>query len=63
MKFKVKKNKSYSFCTCGLSNKIPICDNSHREFNLKNGTNYKSLKIKLGEDLAIEIDSSTWKKN
>ena len=40
-----KKNVKYSICSCGLSKKIPYCDNAHREFNLENSTQYKSIKI------------------
>ena len=31
----VKKNKSYFWCSCGLSSKQPFCDGSHKntEFN------------------------------
>ena len=51
----------YSFCTCGLSETLPICDHSHREYNLINNTNYKSLKITPDSDVNIEVKSSTWK--
>ena len=30
-KVKVKKGKRYSWCTCGLSNKQPLCDSSHKK--------------------------------
>ena len=32
----LKKNIRKSICSCGLSNKIPYCDNTHRTFNKKN---------------------------
>ena len=51
----------YSFCTCGLSKVLPICDHSHREYNLKNNTNYKSLKITPDSDVNVKVKSSTWK--
>ena len=38
-KVKVEKGKTYSWCTCGLSQKHPFCDGSHR----KEGK-FKSLK-------------------
>ena len=38
-KVKVEKGKTYSWCTCGLSQKQPFCDGSHR----KEGK-FKSLK-------------------
>ncbi|MEK6826738.1 MAG: CDGSH iron-sulfur domain-containing protein, partial [Nanoarchaeota archaeon] len=30
---KLKAGLTYSFCTCGASNKIPFCDDSHRQVN------------------------------
>lgn len=59
-KLKLLKNKKYSFCTCGLSKKLPFCDNNHREHNLKNKTNYKSLKVIPHKDIELEVSSSTW---
>ena len=38
-KVKVEKGRTYSWCTCGLSQKQPFCDGSHR----KEGK-FKSLK-------------------
>ena len=58
---KLSKNIKYSFCTCGLSESLPICDNSHREHNLRHKTNYKSLKIRTDSDVNVEVKSSTWK--
>ena len=43
-KIKVEKGKTYSWCTCGLSQKQPFCDGSHK----KEGK-FKSLKY-----LAVE---------
>ena len=39
-KVKVEKNKTYFWCACGLSQKQPFCDGSHR----KEGK-FKSLKF------------------
>jgi CDGSH-type Zn-finger protein len=36
--------KMYSFCTCGLSKKQPLCDSSHR-----GKTELKSLKFEITE--------------
>lgn len=58
---KLNRGIKYSFCTCGLSKKLPFCDNAHREFNERNGTNFKSLKIEVKNNVEIEISSSTWK--
>ena len=60
MKTKFKADVKYSICSCGLSNTLPFCDNAHREFNIKNGTNHKSVKIIPNEDITLSITSSTW---
>ena len=59
-KLKIHKGKKYSICSCGLSKLLPFCDNAHREYNEKNGTNYKSVKIIAEETVNIDINSSTW---
>ena len=61
MKIKLSKEKTYSICTCGLSKKLPLCDNNHRKTNKINNTNYKSVKITPRKDAIIDINSSTWK--
>ena len=61
MKMKLKAGKKYSVCSCGLSNSLPFCDNSHREYNAQNGTDYKSVKITPDNDSLIEVSSSRWK--
>jgi len=60
MKIKLLKDKRYSFCSCGLSKSLPLCDNEHREFNQKNNCSYKSVKIILEDDCEIEIICSNW---
>ena len=37
-KVKVEKDKTYSWCSCGLSKKQPFCDGSHK------GGLFKSVK-------------------
>ena len=61
-KIVLEKEKKYSICSCGLSRVLPLCDNAHRPFNEKNGTNYKSVKIIPNEKIEIKVSSSTWKK-
>ena len=58
---KLHKEKKYSICSCGLSKDLPFCDNEHREFNERNGTDYKSVKITPQETVEIELNSSNWK--
>ena len=43
-KVKVEKGKIYFWCTCGLSQKQPFCDGSHK----KEGK-FKSFKYLTGE--------------
>ena len=47
-KVKVEKGKTYSWCTCGLSQKQPLCDGSHK----KEGK-FKSLKFLAEKDKEI----------
>ena len=61
MEIKLKANKKYSICSCGQSQSLPYCDNAHREFNAKNGTEYKSVKITPDRDVVIQSSSSRWK--
>jgi CDGSH-type Zn-finger protein len=57
----LQKGKKYSICTCGASKVLPYCDNQHRILNKEQGTNYKSLKIVVEDDVNVTLDSSTWK--
>ena len=57
---KLQKDKKYSICCCGLSKTLPFCDHAHREYNQKNGTNYKSVKIIADKTVTVNMDSSTW---
>jgi len=59
---KLHKGKKYSICSCGLSKTLPFCDNAHREYNEKNGTNYKAVKITPKETVEVALNSSTWEK-
>ena len=60
MEIKLKANKQYSLCSCGLSESLPFCDNSHRKFNAENEIEYKSVKIISKQDTIIEVNSSRW---
>ena len=60
MEIKLKAGKKYSICSCGFSNSLPYCDNTHREFNVEYGTEYKSLKITPDNDTIIQVTSSRW---
>ncbi len=45
IKVTLTKGERYSFCTCGLSEKSPFCDSSHKE-----KTDLKSLKFTAEEN-------------
>ena len=60
MKIKLKAGKKYSICSCGLSNSLPFCDNTHREFNAANNMDYKSVKITPEKETIIKVTSSRW---
>ena len=56
----LKKNVKCSICSCGMSKKLPYCDNSHRVYNKINKTSYKSVKVYLLDDKKIKISCSNW---
>jgi CDGSH-type Zn-finger protein len=58
---KLLPGKKYSFCTCGLSTKLPFCDVAHRAYNEKNATNYVSFKVEVSSETDASIVSATWK--
>ena len=58
----LKAGKRYSFCTCGHSNKLPFCDDSHGQVNAERGTNYCSFKITPESDITIYVSSKNWKQ-
>ena len=60
MEIKLHAGRKYSLCSCGLSKDLPYCDNAHREYNSKNNTNYKSVKVVPSSDTVINVTSSTW---
>ena len=60
MEIKLKAGRKYSLCSCGFSKTLPYCDNSHREFNSDNSTEYKSVKITPDKDTIIQVESSRW---
>lgn len=43
----VEKGKTYSWCTCGLSAKNPLCDGTHKTLE---GMPFRSLKFTAEEN-------------
>ena len=59
-KITIKKGETCKICTCGKSQIMPICDDTHRVYNEQNNKNFKSLKITPEEDIVLDLTSSTW---
>ncbi len=57
MKIHLQKDQRYALCTCNQSNKYPLCYGAHREYNLKNNSHYKSIKIIPESDVDLNIPS------
>ena len=57
-KVKVEKDKTYVWCTCGLSQKQPFCDGSHRKER-----KFKSLKYLSVENKEIFFCGCKMSKN
>ena len=49
-KIKVEKGKTYFWCSCGLSQKQPFCDGSHK----KEGK-FKSIKFEANETEELDF--------
>jgi len=62
-KIDFKKNRRYKICTCGISKALPFCDNEHRDYNIKNNTKFKSVKIIIDCDVTIKMESKKWNLN
>ena len=48
-KIKVEKGKTYFWCSCGLSNKQPFCDGSHKNCE----GSFRSLKYTASSDKMV----------
>lgn len=47
--FNVKKGERYSFCTCGYSEKMPLCDGAHRE----QAPDFRSFKFEADKNQTL----------
>ncbi|MCX8019694.1 MAG: CDGSH iron-sulfur domain-containing protein [Chitinophagaceae bacterium] len=47
---KVEPGKIYSWCSCGLSQKAPFCDGSHKKIE---GMPYRSIKVQFTEPAEV----------
>jgi CDGSH-type Zn-finger protein len=62
MKITIEPEKKCKLCTCGKSKILPYCDDTHREINEKNSTNFKSIKLfnKGKQKIDLEVESKIW---
>ena len=56
----VEKGKTYAWCTCGLSEKNPLCDGTHKSIE---EMPFKSLKFTPDEDGEIWLCNCKQTKN
>jgi len=47
---KVEPGKIYSWCTCGLSEKQPLCDGAHKKIE---GMPFRSLKVEFDSEQEV----------
>jgi len=57
---KVEAGKTYAWCTCGLSEKQPFCDGSHKRIE---GMPYKSLKVTFEKEEEVWLCQCKQTKN
>jgi CDGSH iron-sulfur domain-containing protein 3 len=57
---KVEAGKIYAWCTCGLSEKQPFCDGSHKHIE---GMPYKSMKVEFEKDGEVWLCQCKHTKN
>ena len=57
-KVRVEKGKTYSWCACGLSQKQPFCDGSHK----KEGK-FKSIKYQASDSKEVYFCGCKMTKN
>jgi CDGSH-type Zn-finger protein len=50
LEVKVEPGKVYSWCSCGLTEKPPFCDNNHRKVE---GTPFKSIKLVFDKEETV----------
>ena len=43
---KVEAGEKYSWCSCGYSKTMPLCDNSHREYSTKKSVKFIAEETK-----------------
>ena len=57
----LQSGEIFKGCSCGYSDKIPICDDAHRSINERYSSCYKSFKIgPFEEETSIIVHSSNW---
>jgi len=56
----VEKGKTYAWCTCGLSEKNPLCDGAHKTVE---GMPFRSLKFTPEQDGEVWLCNCKQTKN
>lgn len=56
----VEAGKTYSWCTCGLSEKITFCDGAHKQVE---GMPYRSLKVTFEKEQDVWLCNCKHTKN
>jgi len=56
----VEKGKTYAWCTCGLSEKNPLCDGTHKTVE---GMPFRSLKFTPEQDGEVWLCNCKQTKN
>lgn len=60
----VKKGQKYFWCSCGLSQKQPFCDGSHKAYKNSDGTSVmKSVIFEASEDKTVYFCGCKHSKN
>jgi CDGSH-type Zn-finger protein len=56
----VEAGKTYSWCTCGLSEKITLCDGAHKQVE---GMPYRSMKVTFEQSQEVWMCNCKQTKN
>ncbi|MBI80599.1 MAG: hypothetical protein CMD85_01115 [Gammaproteobacteria bacterium] len=54
--FEIKKDQRYSWCTCGKSQKYPLCDGAHKELD-----GIQPVRMWFYEDSIVNVSNENGK--